>query len=151
MNNFYEIVELVRQRLSENPLVNTITFGKIDEKDLAKKNIYPLVNIAPQTSQWTTNQVSNVTLQIVAVEQRDTNKTQTNTKFEGNDNLIDNLNKTYSILNDLLTWLSQQNNDSTIEMTSVSGLDPILFSDHNLLDGWLVTITLSIPNDISTC
>lgn len=151
MNNFYKIIELVRARLADNPMVNTLIFARVEEKDLYKKNLYPLAHIIPQASPWTTQQVNQVSLQIRVVEQRDINKMHTNTKFEGNDNILDNLNVCHTIINDLLTYLSLQNNDDYIELISVSNLEPILFSDHNILDGWGVTITLSIPNDISVC
>lgn len=151
MNNFYKIIELVRARLADNPMVNTLIFARVEEKDLYKKNLYPLAHIIPQASPWTTQQVNQVSLQIRVVEQRDINKMHTNTKFEGNDNVLDNLNVCHTIINDLLTYLSLQNNDDYIELISVSNLEPILFSDHNILDGWGVTITLSIPNDISVC
>lgn len=151
MNNYYRIIELVRARLAENPMVNTLIFARVEEKDLYKKNLYPLAHIIPQASPWTTQQVNQVSLQIRVVEQRDINKLHTNTKFEGNDNILDNLNVTHTIINDLLTYLSLQNNEDYIELVNVSNLEPILFNDHNLLDGWGVTITLSIPNDISVC
>jgi hypothetical protein len=151
MNNYYRIIELVRARLAENPMVNTLIFARVEEKDLYKKNLYPLAHIIPQASPWTTQQVNQVSLQIRVVEQRDINKMHTNTKFEGNDNILDNLNVTHTIINDLLTYLSLQNNEDYIELVNVSNLEPILFNDHNLLDGWGVTITLSIPNDISVC
>jgi predicted glycosyltransferase len=151
MNNFYKIIELVRARLAENPMVNTLIFARVEEKDLYKKNLYPLAHIIPQASPWTTQQVNQVSLQIRVVEQRDINKMHTDTKFEGNDNILDNLNVTHTIINDLLTYLSLQNNDDYIELINVSNLEPILFSDHNILDGWGVTITLSIPNSISVC
>lgn len=151
MNNFYKIIELVRARLAENPMVNTLIFARVEEKDLYKKNLYPLAHIIPQASPWTTQQVNQVSLQIRVVEQRDINKMHTDTKFEGNDNVLDNLNVTHTIINDLLTYLSLQNNDENIELINVSNLEPILFSDHNILDGWGVTITLSIPNSISVC
>jgi len=151
MNNFYKIIELVRARLADNPMVNTLIFARVEEKDLYKKNLYPLAHIIPQASPWTTSQVNQVSLQIRVVEQRDINKLHTDTKFEGNDNVLDNLNVCHTIINDLLTYLSLQNNDEYIELISVSNLEPILFSDHNILDGWGVTITLSIPNDISVC
>ena len=151
MNNFYTIIELIRERLSDNPMVNTLIFAKIEDEDLYKKNLYPLAHIIPQSSPWTTSQVNNFTLQIRVVDQRDINKLHTNTKFEGNDNILDNLNTCYTIINDLLTYLSLQNNDDKIELTSVSSIEPILFKESNILDGWAVTITLSIPNTISVC
>lgn len=47
MNNFYKIIELVRARLADNPMVNTLIFARVEEKDLYKKNLYPLAHIIP--------------------------------------------------------------------------------------------------------
>lgn len=151
MGNYYKIIELIRKRLADNQMLNTIIFARVEDKDIYKKNLYPLAHIIPQSSPWTTSQVSQISLQIRIVEQRDINKLHTNTKFEGNDNILDNLNKCHTIMNDLLTYLSIQNNEDNIELINISNLEPILFSDHNLLDGFAVTITLSIPNNISVC
>jgi len=152
MNNFYKATELIRQRLADNPLVNTVIFARTEEADLYKKQIYPLAHIVPVSAPWTTSQVNQFTFQVGCVEQRDINKQQTNSKFEGNDNVIDNLNVTQVILNDLLTYLETQNNDDRIELVSVDNFDPLLFTDYNIMDGWVVQFTLSCPNDtIAVC
>jgi len=152
MNNFYKATELIIQRLADNPLVNTVIFARTEEKDLYKKQIYPLAHIVPISAPWTTSQVNQFTFQVGVVEQRDINKQQTNSKFEGNDNVIDNLNVCHVVLNDLLTWLETQNNEDRIELVSVDSLDPLLFTDYNIMDGWVAQFTLSCPNDtISTC
>ena len=151
MNQFYLVVELLRQRLENNPNVNTVVFSRTDEKDLYKKSIYPLVQINPTAAPMTSSQVSYFSFEIACLDQRDISKSIATDKFEGNDNIQDNLNITYTILNDLVSWLRRQNNTYSIELESVSEANPIIFNDYNLLDGWFITITLKIPNNQGVC
>lgn len=151
MNEFYLAVELLKERLQNNPLVNTTIFARTEEKDLYKKNIFPIAHINPTSSPYTTSQVNQFTFEIGVFEQRDINKSDTNSKFEGNDNVIDNLNTCYAVLNDLITYLSTQNNEHNIELVAISNIQPLLFRDFNLLDGWAVTLTLQVPNSITLC
>lgn len=151
MNQFYLAVDLLRQRLENNPNVNTVVLSKTDEKDLYKKSIYPLVQINPVAAPMTSSQVSYFTFEIACLDQRDISKSIVTDKFEGNDNLQDNLNITYTILNDLVSWLRRQNNEYRIELESVGNATPILFKDFNILDGWYVEITLMVPNNQGVC
>jgi len=146
MNQFYQVVELIKSRLSENPDVNTVLFGRTEDKDLYKKNIYPIVHINPIDAQFTTSQVVNFSFEIAALDQRDISKELVVDKFLSNDDLQDNLNTTYAILNDLITWLRNSNNPNFIELESVQTAQPILFQDYNLLDGWVVTLSFKMPN-----
>lgn len=151
MNQFYLVVDLLRERLQNNPNVNTVVFGRTEERDLYKKSIYPLVHINTTSAPMNSSQVSYFSFEIAALDQRDISKEPATNKFDGNDDLQDNLNITYTILNDLVNWLRLQNNNYYIELDSVSNASPIIFKDYNLLDGWLITITLKIPNNQSIC
>lgn len=152
MNLFYQTVQLLKERLQSNPLVNTVLFAVSGVKDLQKKNIYNLAYINPTSSPWTNSQVIRYSFEIGVLSQRDTVKTPTTTKFQGNDNVLDNLNTCHAVINDLLTYLTLQNNDFDIELISVTDAIPLLMTDVNTLDGWAVTITLEIPNiDIEVC
>jgi hypothetical protein len=148
-NNFYKAVELIRSRLENNPLVNTVIFAKTNEKDLYKKQIYPIAHIVPTSSPFSTKQVTEHTFEIGVMAQRDIPSVKKNTKFEGDDNVIDNLNTCYAILTDLVNYLYNRNVnlDDRIELVSVSDFTPLLFTDFNILDGWVISITLMIPND----
>ena len=148
MNQFYTALNIIKQRVEENPLVHTVIFARMDEKDLYKKQIYPIVHIIPSPSTFINSQVSQFTFEVGAFEQRDINKNQAEDKFEGNDNVIDNLNLTASILIDLTSYLQSQNNDSRVEVINIGDLNPIQFNDFNILDGWTVSITLQVPNDL---
>ena len=150
MNQFYLTVDLLKTRLEANLNVNTTLFGRTEDKDLYKKNIYPIAHIVPVSAN-STSRVSTFSFEIAALDQRDLSKKIATDKFEGNDDLQDNLNVTYTILNDLISWLQRQNNDNMIELVSVSEFQPLLFKDYNLLDGWVVRIELQLPNNIDIC
>ena len=147
-NNFYKAVELIKDRLQSNPLVNTVIFARTNEKDLYKKQIYPITHIVPTSTPFINKQVTQHTFEVGAMNERDIPATNKLTKFEGDDNVIDNLNTCHSILNDLINFLyNRDNSDDRIELVSVSNFEPLLFTDFNILDGWVVSITLQIPND----
>ena len=149
-SNFYIVSDFLKTLLQSDPLVNTVIIGKTNETDLYKKNLFPIAHIIPINSPWIGPSVSAFTFQIGILEQRDIASVKKNTKFEGDDNMIDNLNSTYAVLNNLISYLQNQNNSHYIEVESVSGVQPFLFVKENLLDGWYVTITLTIKND-SVC
>jgi hypothetical protein len=152
MNNFYNAVNLIKARLESNEQVNTVVFSRTEEKDLYKKAIYPLAHINPMEIPFRNSQVSMFTFEVGVFEQRNINKEDTNTKFEGNDNVIDNLNLCYAILNDLVTYLTLQENEYEIILDSVTSATPLLMKDFNILDGLVLQLTLMAPNDvISIC
>ena len=151
MNQFYLVVDLIKERLINNLNCNTVVFGATDDKDLYKKSIYPLAHINPTSAPMGSSQVSYFTFEIACLDQRDISKAPVIDKFDGNDNIQDNLNITYTILNDLVTWLRLQNNDYGVELDSVGDASPIIFKDHNTLDGWFITLTLKIKNNQSVC
>ena len=151
MNQFYLVVDLIKERLENNPNCNTIVFGKTEDKDLYKKSIYPLAHINPVSAPMGSSQVSSFSFEIACLDQRDISKSIPLNKFDGNDNIQDNLNITFTILNDLVTWLRLQNNDYGVELTDVTDASPIIFKEHNILDGWYITITLQIRNSQSVC
>ena len=77
-------------------------------------------------------------------------KFQEEDRFSGNDNEIDNLNLCDYILNFLITKLN--NNRTGIELLSVGNATPLILKHTNLLDGWVVQITVATKNDvISPC
>lgn len=152
MNQFHVVVNKLKEMFQDNPNVNTVVFGLNEDRDLYKKSIYPLVQINPIAAPWdSSSNTSRFQFEIAALDQRDISKSVASDKFDGNDDLQDNLNITYTILNDIVTRFNRLNMDNNIEMEDVSQAQPILFKDYNLLDGWMMAITLSIPNEQFIC
>jgi hypothetical protein len=130
--------------------VNTITQGT-DIIDNVKKNIFPLAHINILNAS-APGQSNTFTFEIAVLDIRNVSKVKSNNKFLGNDNEIDNLNTCHAIINYALTKMQLERNEFDIEIENVSDLTPILLEFTNMLDGWKVDLTLSIPNNaMSIC
>ena len=151
MNHFYKVTKLLRDILEADTLVNTVLFARTEDKDLYKKKLYPLVHINPIRSPYSNSTVREFIFEVGVFEQRDINSVNTETYFEGNDDLIDNFNVCDAILNRLVSTLSMLNNNDNIELINVSDAIPLVMKDTNLLDGYVIELTLQIPNIIDLC
>lgn len=149
-NNFYKIVSTIRTTFEENPLVNTIVYARQPDKDLLKNNIYPLVHISPVPSPWTNEAANSFSFEIGVMIQRTQDNRDADTKFEGNDNLIDAHNTSYSIINEFLTIMSKDNSDQ-IYLESVTDIEPIFFDDVNGLDGFVFIGSFKMINNLDVC
>ena len=130
--------------------MNTITQGT-DIIDNVKKNIFPLAHINILNAS-APGQSNTFTFEIAVLDIRNVSKVKSNNKFLGNDNEIDNLNTCHAIINYALTKMQLTRNEFDIEIENVSDLTPILLEFTNMLDGWKVDLTLSIPNNaMSVC
>ncbi len=150
MNQFYLTIDLLKQRLLNNVNVNTVIEARDGDKDLYKKNIYPLAVVNPISADFSNSRVTFFTFEIAVLDQRDISK-EPGDKYNGNDNYIDNLNITSTIINDLVNYLRLQNNDDLIELVSVTDANKVEMSGYNLLDGFYITLKLSIPNTQNYC
>jgi hypothetical protein len=130
--------------------VNTITQGT-DIIDNVKKNIFPLAHINILNAS-APGQSNTFTFEIAVLDIRNVSKVKSNNKFLGNDNEIDNLNTCHAIINYAITKMQLSRNQFDIEIENISDLTPILLEFTNMLDGWKVDLTLSIPNNaMSIC
>ena len=150
MNTFYKTTEYLKDTFKSNPDVNTIIFGKQNETDLYKKNIYSLVHIIPTGANYNTR-TAVYSFRVISLDQRDISKSVQDDKYEGNDNQQDNLNLTDTILRHFILTLLNQHNDDSIDLVNYSEAKPLLLSNTNLLDGWYIDVTLQLPNQISVC
>lgn len=150
MNQYYTCLNFIRDSLKDAPFINTITQGTYII-DNVKKNIFPLAHINI-TSASAPAQSNTFTFEIAVLDIRNVSKVKSNNKFLGNDNEIDNLNTCHAIINYAITKMQLNRNEFDIEIENVSDLSPILLEFTNMLDGWKVDLTLSIPNnEMSIC
>lgn len=151
MREFYTTIDFLKSILQEDINVHTILHGLKSTMDINKKNIFPITHIQVTNSTIQTGYVG-FTFEIVAVDLRNISKQMVTDKWLGNDNELDNLNTTHAILNRLLTKLRNTRNDFKIELNNEPSLQPIIFEETNLLDGWRTEIELIIPNnEINVC
>jgi len=151
MREFYTTIDFLKSLLQEDINVHTILHGLKSTMDINKKNIFPIAHIQVTNSTIQTGYVG-FTFEVVAVDLRNISKQMATDKWLGNDNELDNLNTTHAILNRLLTKLRNTRNDFKIELNNEPNLQPIIFEETNLLDGWRTEIELIIPNnEINVC
>ena len=73
-------------------------------------------------------------------------------KFWNQDNEVDNLNETLAVLNRIWLKLLQDFTDALISVEETASLDQVTQWNKNLIDGWLMTFSIELPNTtISLC
>jgi hypothetical protein len=77
---------------------------------------------------------------------RDINKEITTDKFYENDNEIDNLNETLAVVNRLWLLMLKDFEENDITASQNPTLEQMNESKKNLLDGWVMTFTIDVPN-----
>ena len=154
MNSYFKITKKLKDLVQEDVSVATVVHGKTSESDLYKTNLFPLIHINPIGRDYSSPGLNIYKFELAALDKRQISKhNQIEDKFYGNDNELDNLTTTDAILNRLITKLSLQvNEDDDIMILGMTDAFPVLLGKSNLLDGWVITITLQIGNGtISIC
>jgi len=146
MREFYKVVDYLKTTLSNDINVHTITHGLRSMVDIDKKNIFPLAHLQV-TGSTQTDGALTFTFEVAVVDIRNISKQQVTDKFLGNDNELDNLNTCHAILNRLVSIIKNQNNSDYIQLVNAPTLQPIIFEESNLLDGWRTDLELIIPNN----
>jgi hypothetical protein len=146
LNQYTELLYYIKSLGEADVFINTITQGKFDALDLDKKNIFPLLHINITGSQFTNGQTVIFNVELGAFDIRDINKNIEDDKFWDNDNEVDNLNETLSVLNRI--WVSMNKNFAENDITASENpsLEPIVEAYTNILDGWILTFDVELPN-----
>jgi len=150
MNESSLIYNFIIAEFDANDLVNTISIVPTAVIDTNKENIYPLVNIDLIDIETQTDYlIFNFT--IIVIQQRDIKPIKLDSKLMTNTNYIDNINETVSIANRFINVIEKQNNDSNIELQSLSRLKVLKEWGTGICDGVRFDISLSIPNMGTSC
>ncbi len=152
MNQYTELLYYVKELADADTLVNTVTQGDFEMLDLDKANIFPLVHVNITDSGFTNGQTVKFGMQIGCFDIRDVNKEIRTDKFWNQDNEVDNHNLTLAVLNRM--WLKMYTDFEKNNITSSENptLEKHSFIRTNLLDGWILTFEVEMPNTtISLC
>ncbi len=127
-------------------MVNTVTQGDFERLDLDKKNIFNLLHINISDAGFTNGNTVKFTVQIGCFGIREINKEVRTNKFWQQDNEVDNLNETLAVLNRLWLKMYVDFEKENITASENPTLEPQLFTRANLLDGWIMTFEVEMPN-----
>jgi hypothetical protein len=127
---------------------NVSTITKNATKDILqnKATIFPLLNIAITGASYSSQQIKTFSLEISCFNKRDQNKETVNDIFWESDNEVDNMNETEACLNRI--WLIMERNfdKNNITANENPSLSPVLEGTTSLIDGWVMTLDVNVPN-----
>ena len=149
MNRFYKITQSLYTTLLAKGF-EVVTLGDNYKVDLERQTIFPYAHIVPVSS-IKRGSVTDYTFSIVGMDQVDFNKNES-TDFYTNDNMQDVLNDIHNRLINFVEYYERSNAQAGI--TSIEGdstLNAFTQRYDNLLTGWELDITLTVPTGGSIC
>lgn len=148
MNDFYQLLERIKDHLRSNPNVNTVTFGDIMEVDLNKTTIFPLSHIVVSNVSFT-DHIMRATIELLVLDLVDDNRSENQfDDFYDNNNMQDVMNTQLSVGNVLQSSMRRGDLFSN-KMQILSNVTARPFYDRfeNQLAGWAFTFTIDLPNN----
>lgn len=148
MNDFYQLLERIKEHLRSNPNVNTVTFGDIMEVDLNKTTIFPLSHIVVSNVSFT-DHIMRATIELLVLDLVDDNREDNQfDDFYDNNNMQDVMNTQLSVGNVLQSSMRRGDLFSN-KMQILSNVTARPFYDRfeNQLAGWAFTFTIDLPNN----
>tara|TARA_R110000796_G_scaffold8669_1_gene28233 strand:- start:404 stop:877 length:474 start_codon:yes stop_codon:yes gene_type:complete len=152
LNHYSELLNYVKGLAEQDEFVNTVTQGNMANVDFDKMNVFNLVHVDVLTAGFSNGQMITFDLEILSAQVRNSNKNDVGDKFNKQDNEIDNMNETLAVLNRMWFKMIQDFESRNIIVEGDASLNQVTEWNTNLLDGWLMTFTISLPNTaISLC
>jgi flagellar basal body P-ring protein FlgI len=152
MNHYTQLLYYIKQLAESDSLVNHVTQGNISEVDVDKMIVPTLVNVTVTGGSFTNGSTVNLDVEIACLAQRDINKEVRTDDFWLQDNEVDNMNETLAILNRLWLTMYKDFEKNNITASENPTLSPIIYGTAKILDGWVLTFTVEMPNTtISLC
>lgn len=148
MTKYYELLITLKASAEETNLVNMITQGDITAIDIQKNMRYPLVHIIVNNATFQ-NQTIRFNVDIICADILDVNKESVTDIFRGNDNEIDILNNTLTILNRMFEVFRR--NPGDFEVDTDATLNPFVMRFENGLAGWQLTFDVVTYSNMSIC
>jgi hypothetical protein len=151
MSTFYEITQVIKNKLQEDLFVNTVTTGDILKLDLNKQTIFPLSHIIINSVTYA-GPVLNYNISILCMDIVDESKSKVTDIFLGNDNEQDVLNTQLAVANRFLEVLSRGALSNDYELVNNSAnIEFFTERFENKIAGVTVTFDMAIENGMTIC
>ena len=151
MSTFYEITQVIKNKLQEDLFVNTVTTGDIFKVDLNKLTIFPLSHIIVNSVSYQ-GPVLNYNISILCMDIVDESKEKVTDIFLGNDNEQDVLNTQLAVANRFLEVLSRGALSNDYELVNDSAnIEFFTERFENKIAGVTVTFDMTIQNKMTIC
>jgi hypothetical protein len=155
--NYLRLITTLETSLKNMVYVNTITTGDINEIDLNKRTIFPLVHIMINSVDMGGDSgVLNYNVTIMAMDIVNEFKTDNDLINDpllmGNDNEHFVLNNTLTVLNKLNEFLYRGSlHNGAFEIQNAGSCEPFFDRFENRLAGWSYTANIFVNNNLDIC
>ena len=148
MNSLFALTDAIKNELDSNVLLNSVTYGDVDEIELLKSNRYPLAHVGISTG-TISDATSEINLSVIFIQQVDEVKEQedsfNDSELYAQNNMLSAATRLVQVLKrgDLYQQGFQLNEDATVEFFGDRFTDRVA--------GVTVDMTVTIKNQASVC
>lgn len=153
METFYDLIDKIKEHISQSDFNNQVTFGDITQVDLGKLTNFPLAHLMVDSAEIDERTIT-YNVKIVVCDVVDVNKSfEQDNKFLGNSNVQDILNTQFNVINGLISKMRRLDLKTTdfIRIDSTVTATPFRDRFENELAGWETSIDLVVRNNASIC
>lgn len=150
--SYLTVVEILRDALIDNELINTITLGDITEVDLNKQSIFPLAHIIVTNAKFSSTIITySVDLLLMDIVYDDDTTNEPLIYRGDNENYV--LNNMLNVGNHITDRFnnSDLNDGNTYILRESVTAEPFKDRFENLVAGWNFTFQVETRNNIDRC
>ena len=148
MNSLFALTDAIKQELDSNVLLNSVSYGDVDEIELLKTNKYPLAHVGISTG-TISDSTSTIEMSVIFIQQVDDVKTQedsfNDSELYAQNNMLAAATRLVQVLKrgDLYAQGFQLEDDATVDFFGDRFTDKVA--------GVTVDMTVTIKNSVSVC
>ena len=148
MNSLFALTDAIKQELDSNVLLNSVSYGDVDEIELLKTNRYPLAHVGISTG-TISDATSTIEVSVIFIQQVDEVKTQedsfSDSELYAQNNMLAAATRLVQVLKrgDLYAQGFQLEDDATVDFFGDRFTDKVA--------GVTVDMSITIKNSASVC
>lgn len=148
MNSLFALTDAIKNELDSNVLLNSVSYGDVDEIELLKTNRYPLAHVGISTG-TISDATSTIEVSVIFIQQVDDVKTQedsfNDSELYAQNNMLAAATRLVQVLKrgDLYAQGFQLEDDATVDFFGDRFTDKVA--------GVTVDMTVTIKNQASVC
>jgi len=148
MNSLFALTDAIKNELDSNVLLNSVSYGDVDEIELLKTNRYPLAHVGISTG-TISDATSTIEVSVIFIQQVDDVKTQedsfSDSELYAQNNMLAAATRLVQVLKrgDLYAQGFQLEDDATVDFFGDRFTDKVA--------GVTVDMSITIKNQASVC
>lgn len=146
MNQYSELLKYLKSLADADVFIKTVTKGDFAKQELNKNIKFPQCHINVTNANFNNGSTIVFGIQIGVFDIRDISKENSPDIFWENDNEVDNHNETLASINRMWLIMLDDFEKTNITASENPSLEIATFEKANILDGWILTFQVEIPN-----